>query len=102
MTVICRTIAAVALTAVSTFATAAPFCVVTSAGRQCFYMDEPTCERAAASARGACVINQSEVRAPANGAPFCVISSAGTQCSYYDAQQCENAARIARGSCAAK
>ncbi|MDP3491780.1 MAG: hypothetical protein Q8R82_01605 [Hyphomonadaceae bacterium] len=38
-------------------ATAAPFCVVTSFGTNCWYYDAPSCQRAAADARGACVVN---------------------------------------------
>jgi hypothetical protein len=86
----------------ATLASAAPFCAVTAAGKQCYYYDEPSCEPAAA-ARGACVINSDEVRAPSGGAaPFCVVASWGTQCSYYNFQQCETAARAARGTCAAR
>ncbi len=88
------------LTAV--IASAAPFCVVTGAGKQCFYSDEPSCERAAASAGGACVVNSAEVKAPATGAPFCVVTSAGAQCSYYNFQACENAAKSLRGRCVAR
>ncbi len=83
-------------------ATAAPFCVVTGAGKQCFYYDEPSCERAATSLRGACVVNNEEVKAPATGAPFCVVTSAGAQCSYYNFQACENAAKSLRGRCVAR
>jgi hypothetical protein len=67
-------------------ATAGPFCVVSGAGKQCFYSDEPSCARAA----------------PATGAPFCVVSGAGAQCVYYNFQACENAAKAVRGTCAAR
>jgi hypothetical protein len=83
-------------------ATAGPFCVVSGAGKQCFYSDEPSCARAAASLHGACVVNNEEVKAPATGAPFCVVSGAGAQCVYYNFQACENAAKAVRGTCAAR
>jgi hypothetical protein len=102
MTPLIRLTITALLTMTATLALAAPFCVVTAGGKQCYYMDEPSCERAAAAARGACVINQAETRTPSGGAPFCVVSSFGTQCSYYDLQQCQNAARSARGTCAAR
>jgi hypothetical protein len=82
---------------------AAPFCVVTSFGKQCYYYDEPSCERAAAVARGGCIVNQEEVRPPSGaGAPFCVVASYGTQCFYYDVPSCQRAAQVARGSCVAR
>lgn len=93
---------AAALTLCAAAASAAPFCVVTGMGKQCYFFDEPSCQRVAASQNGACVINSEEARAPAFGAPFCVVSSFGTQCTYYNLQQCENAARAVRGSCAAR
>lgn len=83
-------------------ALAAPFCVVASFGTQCYYYDAESCQRAAASARGACVINQEEAQQrPATpvGAPFCVYASYGTQCYYYDAPSCQRAAEAARGAC---
>lgn len=80
---------------------AAPFCVVTSYGRQCYYYDNPSCQRAAASSNGACVINQEEAKpAPASGAPFCVVTSYATQCWYYDASSCQQAAANSNGACA--
>jgi len=82
---------------------AAPFCVVTSFGKQCNYYDEPSCERAAASMRGGCVLNENEVRAPApTGAPFCVVTSFATQCFYYDVPSCQRAAETSRGRCVAR
>ncbi len=86
----------------ATAASAAPFCVVTAAGKRCYYYDEPSCERAAESARGACVINDSDERPPSGTAPFCVVSASGTRCFYYNLQACEDAARAARGTCAAR
>jgi hypothetical protein len=85
-------------------AMAAPFCVVASFGKQCWYYDEPSCQRAAAAIRGGCIINQEEVAAPpaASGAPFCVVSMTGTQCWYYDVPSCQQAAQIARGTCVAR
>jgi hypothetical protein len=100
MTPFVRLLTGSILTLTATLANAGPFCVVTGAGKQCFYYDEPACERAAASLRGACVVNSDE--APRGNAPFCVVSGAGAQCSYYDFQQCQNAARSARGTCAAR
>ncbi len=83
-------------------ASGAPFCVVTAAGKRCYYYDKPSCERAAESARGACVGNVADERPPVGSAPFCVVSAAGTRCFYYDLQPCEDAARAARGTCAAR
>jgi len=80
----------------------APFCVVTSSGKQCWYYDEPSCERAAAAGRGGCIVNPDEVRAPSSGAPFCVVTSYGTNCWYYDAPSCQQAAASARGRCVAR
>jgi hypothetical protein len=34
-----------------------PFCMVSALGSQCWYMDVSSCQRAAASANGACVVN---------------------------------------------
>ena len=88
--------------AVNGGALAAPFCVVTGSGSQCYYYDEPSCERAAATARGACIINQKETKPPSGAAPFCVVTSYGTQCFYYDEPGCERAAQAARGQCVVK
>ena len=78
---------------------AAPFCAVFSFGRQCYYYDLPSCQKAAGTA-GACVINQDEVQAPsANEAPFCVVHSYGTQCYYWDAQSCRRDAENSGGAC---
>jgi hypothetical protein len=98
-----RAAAALVATSLATIANAAPFCVVTGAGKQCFYFDAPTCQRIAAASSGACVTNDEEVRAPAgSSAPFCVVASYGTQCIYYNFASCENAARAVRGTCAAR
>jgi hypothetical protein len=79
---------------------AAPFCVVTGTGSNCWYYDAPSCQQAAASQRGACVINQQEAQpAPRNGAPFCVVTGLGTNCWYYDAPSCQQAAGSQRGTC---
>ena len=80
-------------------AIAAPFCAVFSYGKQCFYYNYDSCLRAAGT-RGACVINDEEVRAPSSGAPFCVVASYGTQCFYYDAASCRRAAALVDGACA--
>jgi len=86
----------------SAAAIAAPFCVVSASGKQCYYYDAPSCNRAAAMVNGACVVNDEEVRVPAGGAPFCVISGTGSQCFYYDYSSCQRAAKIARGTCVAR
>jgi hypothetical protein len=79
---------------------AAPFCAVFSSGKQCYYYTWDECQRAAGS-RGACVINDEEVKAPSsNGAPFCVVTSYGTNCWYYDAASCRQAAASSGGVCA--
>ena len=81
----------------------APFCVVSSFGKQCTYYDEPFCQRTANTLHGACVINTEEAKPPSNsGPPFCVVSSFGTQCTYYDAPACERAAEALHGRCAAR
>jgi hypothetical protein len=90
---------------VASSAAAAPFCVVSSTGENCWYFDYPSCQRAAAQARGACVAQQEEAPRqsyqprPAAGAPFCVVTSYGTNCWYYDAPSCQRAAQSARGAC---
>jgi hypothetical protein len=81
---------------------AAPFCVVTSYGKNCWYYDMPSCQEAAVSSRGACVINQNEVKIPSGGAPFCVVTSYGTNCWYYDAPSCQQAAASNGGTCVVK
>lgn len=88
---------------------AAPFCVVSASGTQCFYYDAPSCQQAAQSQRGACVVNQQEtqpmqpprgqVDRPVSGPPFCVVSASGSQCYYYDNQSCQQAAQSQRGAC---
>lgn len=84
----------------SSLVIAAPFCVVTGVGTNCWYFDAPTCQQAALAQRGACIINQAEAQpAPKNGAPFCVVSSSGTNCWFYDAPSCQQAAAAQRGSC---
>lgn len=94
-------IGAAAMLIFSGAAVAAPFCIVTASGKQCYYYDSPSCERAAASARGASLINDAEVHAPpaGQGAPFCVVTATGTNCWYYDAPSCQRAAASARGQC---
>lgn len=47
------------LTAEAASAQNAPFCVVSSGGRQCHYYDAPTCQQRAVDVRGACVVNNS-------------------------------------------
>jgi hypothetical protein len=66
----------------ATTAMAAPFCAVFSFGKQCWYYSYDACLNAVGTS-GACVINQSEVRAPSGGAPFCVVDAVGTRCWYY-------------------
>lgn len=94
-----------ALACVATQALAAPFCVVASYGRQCFYYDYPSCQRAAANVGGACVVAEepqpapARSQAPSSGAPFCVVHSFGTQCYYYNADACRDAAQSSGGAC---
>lgn len=95
------------LLAVGLFASAtciaAPFCVVSAVGKQCYYYDEPSCEQAAAMQRGGCILNSNELApAPSYGAPFCVVTSFGTQCYYYDVPSCQQAAEMMRGRCVAR
>lgn len=75
----------------------APFCVVTGAGKQCYYYDAQSCYQAAESANGACVPNSTS--RVSGSAPFCVQASYGTQCFYYDAQSCRDAAQAANAMC---
>lgn len=77
---------------------AAPFCAVTSMGKQCDYYDYQSCINAAGYG-GACVANNQQ--AASGSAPFCVISAIGAQCIYYNVQQCQQAASLVNGSCAA-
>jgi hypothetical protein len=83
---------------------AAPFCVVTSYGTNCWYYDAPSCQRAAEQARGACVVSDQD-RGPtstprrSNEPPFCVVTSYGRNCYYYDADSCRRAAASSGGGC---
>lgn len=82
-------------------ANAAPFCAVFAHGKQCFYYDLASCQRAAGSS-GACITNDDELK-PASGAgTFCVVTSYATQCHYYDAQSCRRAASTQGGVCKVK
>jgi outer membrane protein assembly factor BamE (lipoprotein component of BamABCDE complex) len=79
---------------------AAPFCVVTQFGTECWYYDMPSCRQAAASKNGACIINQDEAQpAQQGGTPFCVVTQYATNCWYYNAQSCQQAAASNRGAC---
>lgn len=78
---------------------AAPFCVVTGFGTNCWYYDARSCRQAAASENGACIVNSEEARAPSGGAPFCVVTGFGTNCWYYDANSCRQAAAQSNGQC---
>lgn len=82
----------------STQALAAPFCVVTSYGTNCWYNNMNDCRRAAGS-QGACIINQEEVQQPSGGTPFCVVTGYGTNCWYYNAESCRQAAASNGGAC---
>jgi hypothetical protein len=75
----CTIAAAFALLAVPGTSKAAPFCVVTSSGTNCWYYDAESC-RQAAGQRGACVVNSNE-SSPAQ--PNFINSSAGAR----DAQE---------------
>jgi len=81
---------------------AAPFCVVTSYGENCWYYDANSCRQAASSTNGACVINNQQAQAPSGGAPFCVVTGYGTNCWYYDANSCRQAAATSNGECVVK
>lgn len=89
--------AVILVAAISAWAEA-PFCVVAAFGRQCFYYDAPSCQQAAAAARGACVANVPAQDA-AGGAPFCLVSGFGAQCAYYDMDTCRSAARSVGAAC---
>lgn len=78
---------------------AAPFCVVTNYGTNCWYFNMNDCRRAAGS-QGACIINQEEVQQPsAGGTPFCVVTNYATNCWYYNAESCRQAAASNGGAC---
>jgi hypothetical protein len=96
-TVALVTAAVIVATAISGWAEA-PFCVVAAFGRQCFYYDAPSCQQAAAAARGACVANVPAQDA-SGGAPFCLVSGFGAQCAYYDMDACRSAARSVGAAC---
>lgn len=94
----------------SAAAHAAPFCVVTANGTNCWYYGADTCQAAARAANGACVPNTNEdgnrgggssyQSSPSrSGAPFCVQTSYGVDCWYYDMSSCRNAARSKNGLC---
>jgi hypothetical protein len=98
---------------------AAPFCVATQYGENCWYYNRSSCEEAAARSRGACIINQEEIqrrdspsvfgspaphqsspyRSPSSGPPFCVVTQYTTNCYYYDAPSCQRAAAEKNGMC---
>jgi hypothetical protein len=81
-------------------ALAAPFCVVTSYGNNCYYFNFQSCQQAADQQRSVCVVNQDEAQpAPRGGPPFCVVTSYGTNCYYYDANSCRQAASQQGGAC---
>jgi hypothetical protein len=103
-------------------ALAGPFCVVTAGfGTQCSYLDYPSCQRAAAQQRGACVVQPDNNAAnpglanitidpnagliqpspPMRGfsQPFCMVSALGSQCVYMDVTSCQRAAAGANGAC---
>jgi hypothetical protein len=42
----------------------APFCVVSGAGTQCYYWNAPSCQSAARSMQGICVVNQQQQQSP--------------------------------------
>lgn len=92
-----------ALMLASSSATAAPFCVVTSYGKNCWYYSRSQCVNAAESQGGMCVINEDDVQTQkpptTGGAPFCVVTSYGEKCSYYDANSCRRAAEAEDGAC---
>ncbi len=85
----------------ASIAVAAPFCVVFSSGKQCYYYDLRSCQQAAGNT-GACVTNSDETRAPSGGGQFCVVTGISTDCFYYDAQSCRAAARTSGGVCQVK
>lgn len=83
---------------------AAPFCVVKSYGKDCYYHTRSSCERAAGR-DGMCVANSDDEergsRSPSSGfgAPFCVITPYGKECRYYSASECRRAAERSDGAC---
>lgn len=83
-------------------AIAAPFCTVTSYGKDCSYSDFNFCQRTAQNLGGACITNQLETRyTPQSGNyPFCVVSSYGTDCSYNNVNLCKQMAQSLQGTCA--
>jgi len=102
--------ALVSWTVLVSVANAAPFCVATSFGENCWYYNRESCEQAARNARGACILNQEEMARRQQqqlpsfgvrpiGAPFCVVTSFGNQCFYYDEPSCQRAARSSNGYC---
>jgi hypothetical protein len=82
-------------------ALSAPFCVVTSYGKNCYYYDADACQDAARSANGMCVVNDEDETNHANEAPFCVAQSYGLSCYYYTADACYQAASASGGACVA-
>ena len=86
----------------SSNALAAPFCTVTSYGKDCSYSDFNFCQRTAQNLGGACITNSSENRyTPQSGNyPFCVVSSYGTDCSYSNVNLCKQTAQAVQGACA--
>jgi hypothetical protein len=84
----------------SVVSSAAPFCVQSTFGTNCWYYNRSSCEEAAASNDGLCVMNAREENSgPSGDAPFCVRTSASVNCWYYSASECRRAARSADGAC---
>lgn len=86
----------------SSFAVAAPFCTLTSYGKDCSYSDYSFCMSQAHNLNGTCVTNNSQNQyTPQSGnSPFCVVSSYGTDCSYNDVNLCKRTAISLQGACA--
>ncbi len=79
---------------------AAPFCAVTSFGKQCYYYTLDSCLSSVELLGGVCIINQKEVKKPVGTTPFCLVTSYATQCIYYDIDSCKEAADLTGGACA--
>lgn len=105
--------ALVLILAFPSLALAAPFCVATQYGENCYYYSRSDCERVAAQRKGACILNQAELQErdnpsgggqshptqPPSGPPFCVVTRYATNCYYWNADSCQSAAARADGQC---
>jgi hypothetical protein len=82
-------------------AQAAPFCAVTSTGRNCWYGSLLSCQRAVGT-NGYCEMNQQEAGKEPGSAKFCAVAAGSTNCSYFSYDTCARVAAQTGGRCEAR